>query len=64
MRPVAREIAPEPEEAERKALLTALDRLEREHASPYESEWRRSGVDVGAPSPWPAPRIRRGATRA
>ena len=64
MRAVEQRIEPEPTDAERRAILAALAEGARGTPAAYESEWRRSGIDSGAPSPWPAARIRRGATRA
>jgi hypothetical protein len=52
-----REIRPEPTDAERRAILRALARARR---SPYESAWRRAGLDYAATPP----RQTRGARRA
>ena len=40
---------PEPEPAEREALLLALERLldDEERPSPYRSEWRRAALEEG-----------------
>ena len=63
------EIAPEPSDEERKALLTALERLLRDgDAEPaaYRSAWRQAGVVENLEDDYATarPRRSRGATRA
>ena len=56
-------VVPEPEPDEREALLAALEQLD-EPSSPYESAWRRAGIDPDVDAYVAAPRSSRGATRA
>jgi hypothetical protein len=60
------EIWPEPNDEERGVLAAVLQALERGDPSPYDSAWRRSGLEDADDDQATAPRPRRsrGATRA
>ena len=56
-------VAPEPPPGEREALLAALEHRD-EPPSPYDSAWRRAGLELEADAYVAAPRNSRGAPRA